>query len=220
MIDRVGNGPGYEYTRVNDRKINNNAAGTGEKFQLDYGKEGAIYEPSSAALKEQQAEKKVATQTAKNQQAEAAGVKLTLSSTGIEKAEESKKESASFIDAMTEWLNKTIESIKAFVKGIWNDTPVETTSSNETISLDEEISASQEADMADDAKEVIATTKPKTQFEKAKAEAEAFLASTEGKKVARNSDLLTYYDRHGLVVSLSASDKQRILYGDKNHIDI
>ena len=62
--------------------------------------------------------------------------------------------------------------------------------------------------------------KPKTKFEQAKAEAEAFLASSEGKKVARNSDLLTYYDKHGIVVNMSPSDKQRILYGDKNQIEV
>ena len=61
---------------------------------------------------------------------------------------------------------------------------------------------------------------PKTQFEKAKAEAEAFLSSAEGKKAARNSDLLTYYDKHGFVINVSPSDRQRILYGDKNQIEV
>ncbi len=200
MVDRIGNGPGYEYTRANERKINNNATGTGEKFQLDYGKEGAIYEPSSAALNKQKAHKTVSTsQTTENGKTEEDGVKLTLSNAGIEKAETTKTETTSFIDTLTGWARNIFDRIKSIFSSIWNDT-------------DEQVSTTDN--------QVETTQKPKSQFEKAKAEADAFLASTEGKKVARNSDLLTYYDRHGMVVSVSASDKQKILYGDKNHIDV
>lgn len=34
--------------------------------------------------------------------------------------------------------------------------------------------------------------------------------------IARNSSLLTYYDRTGRLTSLSASDQERILHGDRN----
>lgn len=202
MVNRVGNGPGYEYTRVNEQKINNNATGTGEKFQLDYGKEGAIYEPSSEALNKQKADKTVTSSNSKTVEPgkeENTGVKLTLSNAGIEKAETAKSETTSFIDTLTGWTRNIFDRIKGIFSSIWNDT-------------DEQVSTTDN--------QVETTQKPKSQFEKAKAEADAFLASTEGKKVARNSDLLTYYDRHGMVVSVSASDKQKILYGDKNHIDV
>lgn len=36
------------------------------------------------------------------------------------------------------------------------------------------------------------------------------------KTMARNSSLLTYYDRTGKITSLSASDQERILHGDRN----
>ena len=65
MVERIGNGPSYGYPQVNEKKAN---TGTGEKFKLDYGKEGAIYEPSSETKK-----------TAEPKQEES-GVKLTLSS--------------------------------------------------------------------------------------------------------------------------------------------
>lgn len=43
------------------------------------------------------------------------------------------------------------------------------------------------------------------------------LLTDNGKKtVANNSTLLTYYDRRGNVVELSASDRDRILHGDRN----
>ena len=36
------------------------------------------------------------------------------------------------------------------------------------------------------------------------------------KTMAKNSSLLTYYDRTGRLTSLSASDQERILHGDRN----
>ncbi len=43
------------------------------------------------------------------------------------------------------------------------------------------------------------------------------LLTDNGKKAAaRNSTLLTYYDRNGRMVEPNASDSQRILYGDRN----
>ena len=205
MVDRIGNGPGYGYPQVNEKKVNTNAAGTGEKFRLDYGKEGAIYEPSSEALKKQQAEKNVVSKTDNATKAEENGVRLSLSD-AAERSRVKENETSSGIgifDTVTRAVNKALNAIKEFFAGIWNDEPAtgeNTVQKNET--------------------EVTKTEKPKTRFEEAKAEAEAFLASTEGKKAARNSDLLTYYDKHGTVVSVSPSDRQRILYGDKNQIEV
>ena len=203
MIDRVGNGAGYTYSQINEKKVNTSAAGTGEKFQLDYGKEGAIYEPSSEALKKQQAEKKSQKPLTDPAKAEEEGVRLTLSSTASVSERENKAtetaRSEGIFDAVTNIVNKVFEAIKGFFSSIWNDTPQETVGEEPAI---------------------LSESKPKTRFEMAKAEAEAFLASAEGKKVARNSDLLTYYDKHGSVISVSPSDRQRILYGDKNQIEV
>lgn len=200
MVDRIGNGPGYGYPQVNEKKVNTNAAGTGEKFRLDYGKEGAIYEPSSEALKKQQAENEATSKAQDAAKAEMDGVRLTLSGANAERSEAAKNEAhtagSGILDAVTNIVNRVIDAIKGFFNSIWNEEPKATIS------------------------EEIKVEKPKTQFEKAKAEAEAFLASAEGKKAARNSDLLTYYDKHGTVVSVSPSDRQRILYGDKNQIEV
>lgn len=224
MVDRVGNGPGYEYNRVNERKINSSASGTGEKFQLDYGKEGAIYEPSSTALEKQHAQKSAtSSRSQETGKAEENGVKLTLSNAGLERSETVKQESTSIMDMVTGWVNKIVDTIKGIFSSFWNETGEENsaveTKNVEENAMDWEVSTATET-MKGTENPVETIQKPRTQFEKAKAEANAFLASTEGKKVARNSDLLTYYDRHGMVVSVSASDKQKILYGDKNHIDV
>lgn len=204
MVDRVGNNLGYGYPQVNEKKVNTNATGTGEKFQLDYGKEGAIYEPSSEALKKQQAEKEKTTRIDSPSKAEENGVRLTLSGVAVEPdrmaEKEGNAESVGILEKVTSIVNKVIDVIKGFISSIWNDEPKV---------VDEQMP-----------EKIDASEKPKTQFEKAKAEAEAFLASAEGKKVARNSDLLTYYDKHGSVISVSPSDRQRILYGDKNQIEV
>lgn len=43
------------------------------------------------------------------------------------------------------------------------------------------------------------------------------LLTDNGKKtIARNSTLLTYYDRNGRMIEPNASDRERILYGDRN----
>lgn len=233
MVDRVGNGPGYGYPQVNEKKVNTNAAGTGEKFQLDYGKEGAIYEPSSEGLKKQQAEKKTSSHITDPAKAEGEGVRLTLSSSALNNTEETKNGSTTqaggILDAVAGIVTKIFNAIKGIFGSIWNDASAEngenTENISEKITIDEVVIDEATIDEVETVKAVQidmeeAKTKPKTQFEKVKAEAEAFLASAEGKKVARNSDLLTYYDKHGTVISVSPSDRQRILYGDKNQIEV
>lgn len=211
MVDRVGNGPGYGYSPVSDRKVNTNIGGTGEKFQLDYGKEGAIYEPSNETLKKQQETKDALQKTTDQEKKEIGeGVRLTLSDAAYDNIPKSAKTEESVINGLFEKVTDVVKNvlgvIKEFVSRIWNEEP-----QKEINSVLDEVNTEQD---------VLSAEKPKTQFEKAKAEAEAFLSSAEGKKVARNSDLLTYYDRHGTVVPVSPSDRQRILYGDKNQMKV
>ena len=217
MVDRVGSNPGYGYPQVNDKKVNTNTTGTGEKFQLDYGKEGAIYEPSSEALKRQQAEKTSLKKAEESAKAEEDGVRLTLSSAATEQVKNEADTgtlTGGILDAVTSIVNKVFDVIKGFISSIWNDEP----KVNDSVDVSDIGAEAYEKGSA--IPEEIKAEKPKTQFEKAKAEAEAFLASSEGKKVARNSDLLTYYDKHGTVINVSPSDRQRILYGDKNQIEV
>lgn len=211
MVDRVGNGVGYGYSQIPEKKINTGATGTGEKFQLDYGKEGAVYEPSNEALKKQQEQKNVEgkSNTKQAKSLEDNGVRLTLSNTEKGNLETSPKVDESVVKSLltvvTNIVNKAVETVKNFFDRIWNDEPKQ-----ESV-LEEEKNTVTQAEL---------TAKPQTKFEQAKAEAEAFLASGEGKKVARNTDLLTCYDRHGTVVTVSPSDRQRILYGDRNQIEV
>ncbi|MDE7313709.1 MAG: hypothetical protein K2N87_19140 [Eubacterium sp.] len=45
---------------------------------------------------------------------------------------------------------------------------------------------------------------------------ERFLTQNGTKRLAHNSDLLTYYDRRGKFVEMDETEKHRVLYGDKN----
>lgn len=45
---------------------------------------------------------------------------------------------------------------------------------------------------------------------------EQFVTHNGTKHLARNSDLLTYYDRRGKIVELDETEKHRVLFGDKN----
>ncbi len=221
MIERVGNGTGYDYPHINEKKVNSGATGTGEKFQLDYGKEGAIYEPSNEAVKKQQADKSVSSHRVDPQKAEDEGVRLTLSNSGYDKLEAAKKESTTqsggLFKTVTDLVNKFIIAIKGIFSNFWNDDAAQVSEVNETKEeTEEEVKAVEEVTPVS----AVTSDRPQSEFDKVKAEAEAFLRSAEGKKAARNSDLLTYYDKHGVVVNVNASDRQRILYGDKNQIEV
>lgn len=45
---------------------------------------------------------------------------------------------------------------------------------------------------------------------------EQFVTKNGTKRLAHNSDLLTYYDRRGQFVEMDETEKHRVLYGDKN----
>lgn len=198
MIDRVGNGTGYEYPKINDSKLNSGASQSGEKFQLDYEE--------------------------KKKKSEEDGVKLSLSSTGYEQLEKAQKDSYekldfmkeatlkediakenSFVKNVTEMVNKFLQTVKSIFQSIWNDSDVNKVPNN----TDDVILEPVETE-----------GKEYSEFDKLKQEATEFLNSAEGKKAARNTDLLTYYDKHGTVIHVNASDRQRILYGDKNQIEV
>lgn len=111
----------------------------------------------------------------------------------------------SFFDMAKETIQKVIGTVKEFFISIWR----EEKNVEDTV-----------IDTVIDTGEDVGIPKKQSRFELAKAEAQKFLASEEGKKAVRNSDLLTRYDRHATVVNLSPSDRQRILYGDKNQLNI
>lgn len=48
------------------------------------------------------------------------------------------------------------------------------------------------------------------------AQVEQALTQNGEKRLAHNSDLLTYYDRKGKIVEIDETEKHRVLYGDKN----
>ena len=51
-------------------------------------------------------------------------------------------------------------------------------------------------------------------------EIEDFLSQHGERRLAKNSDLLTQYDKRGSLVGIDSSDKEKILHGTKNEIGL
>lgn len=225
MIERVGGSPNYDYPKVNGQR--SVSQGTeGEKFSLDYESQGVAYEPSNAARTAAQSAGLGKEGADVNQ-----GVLLTLSEEA-KKPEEVKESSFSFAK-LQDWWQKTVELIKSTWSKIW-DTPspnnaevidnIDETDSRfrmDSADATDGIDAidSRDATSGTDTGKTTVATSPHF-FAAAKAEAEQFLTENAGKQPLRRSDLLTYYDKHGTIVDVDvdASDKQRILYGDRSQL--
>ena len=69
------------------------------------------------------------------------------------------------------------------------------------------------------AKKLFKLPNLKTNF-LSKKEIEDFLSNHGEKQLARNTDLLTQYDKRGSLVGLNSSDKDLILHGNKNQIKL
>lgn len=135
------------------------------------------------------------------------------------------------------WITTFIQSFKGLLDRIWNDpAPEDTVLSAEEAPLEETDRLSEEyLEMNPDVLSAeTGQTAAKTPEEvmsdnmKKDKEIQQYLRSgnleqvlnllTENghKTMARNSSLLTYYDRTGRLTSLSASDQERILHGDRH----
>ncbi|MBO5209930.1 MAG: hypothetical protein J6B68_11420 [Lachnospiraceae bacterium] len=154
--------------------------------------------------------------------------------------EQDRPEQKSFLDTIQEIITGIIQSVKDFFYQIWNDTDAETENAAEdTTDATLEISAAKEANDVEELdaiqefsgqKETVGQTAEEIQRQdEARIDKEIrqylhtgdlpqvinILTDNGKRSMAKNSTLLTYYDRNGRVVEPSASDKERILHGDK-----
>ena len=105
-----------------------------------------------------------------------------------------------------------VQSVKDFFYRIWNDTDVvQAPEEQEAIAkqLDLEVARRSDEEWVDKEIQQYLHTGDLPQV--------INLLTDNGRKtIAKNSTLLTYYDRNGRVVEPSASDKERILHGDRS----
>lgn len=232
MVNRVDGNRYYEYTKLKNVSVSD----TGEKFSLDYKQE----ELSS----EKEKKDKEVSEQEKQQAAEKSGVKVELSSYGRAAGARQKTDTArkltyaeqgqSLLASVQEIFRTAIAALKDFFDKIWNDPKPEGAVPAETVEPPGETSQDFSELMGEQARAVQETASIETAESFYQNEARLNqeiqpylrkgdlnqvinLLTDNGKKTAaRNSTLLTYYDRNGRMVEPSASDSQRILYGDRN----
>lgn len=147
----------------------------------------------------------------------------------------------SIIDSVREFISSTITAVKDFFYNLWYDTPRPeadvSKSATDTELYDDELNefidaakseSSPENTEKDDFSDVDARTAYSMNNEKLDRRIQPYLKNGDlnnvmnlltdnGRKtIARNSSLLTYYDRTGRMVEPNASDRERILHGDIN----
>ena len=234
MIYRVGDGnnPAYDYS--SQLKSVGNAEGQ-EKFSLEHQKEQA-----SSSKKEEKGEDKKIHEKPGAEIKRSDGVRLELSGAGKAEEESSEKAASRMSAANGGSLWQTVlsvwQAVKDFLYRIWNDETPEIISEDVTPEEAERYTEEYYA-LKGIAPETFKKQEPEAvsteESEKEKqAERDArirkhlrsgdldqviSLLTDDGKRsVAKNSTLLTYYDRSGQLRPINASDRERILHGDRN----
>lgn len=197
MIDRINGVTPRPYGDVS--KLNNQRGGSGSAgavgdsaFQDTYG--GVIYEPSGQVGNIPQGSAGQTEEVSTVLEVEELGVKLDLSPGAVTTAEPKREViEESLTDVAKRVFHSAITAVKDFFRSIW-----EGTDGIRTVS---------EAESSD-------RPAGDTFINKASAERlTQLLAQNNRGKLAKNSDLLTYYDRSGRIIAMDPTDKNKILSG-------
>lgn len=189
--------------------------------------EGVIYEPESTGRPEKPRTLAQVREEIAREESEAAranlhsrfdgpGVTVELSAEGV-KAER-QPQNASILDIFRNiW-----QSIVGFFSNIWNggQEPTEAQEipeeigeqSDQAAQLSTESSENVPADMSPGSEEVGAKAASPLERSNTPEAVAAFMVDYGGARLAKNSDLLTQYDRSGHIVTMDPSDKRRILH--------
>lgn len=189
MINRVDNNNSYhEYTKVNTHKNDIPE----EQFTLDYANSGVIYEKEPDKVQDKPLDK---------------GVKLDLTV-----GDNTKTQSTSQDNKATVYIRKAIEYAKEklteFLNFIWPSDKPEESVKTESVEQTEAVGDSDSNNSNRDIDEILKSGDI--------SELESYLSENGEKTLAKNSGLLTFYDRTGKIVNVDSSDSNRILHGDRN----
>lgn len=235
MVNRVDGNRYYEYQKTQ----NLNIPDTEEKFSLDYKKQEELTGEKSRKEKETSGREN-------QKAVEQSGVRVDISGYGKAsgtlqkqtavpgKRQETAEQGQAFLSMVQDIFRTAIAALKDFFDKIWNEP--ETGEAAQEIPGNEqdnaapvlaepnggEIPAVQKAEQPETLEsfyrnEARLNQEIQPYLRKGDLNQVISLLTDNGKKTAaRNSTLLTYYDRNGKMVEPSASDSQRILYGDRN----
>lgn len=212
MIDKITSGNPYDYPKVTQKT--DNSAGN---FVLEEAlRQGVVYEKKQDNAKRQDVI-----------------LELSADSTKKEREEEPKKVSTSS-ELTFEQIKKTVLSAIRFFKDtwrlIWEDTPADAVQRGERVSGAEEKEARRDEFFMPSVQEQEQTGYQSVDTKQAEVnqvvrsgnlDALTAMLTNNGKtKPARNSGLLTTYDRMGRIIELDATEEERILHGEKKFIKL
>ena len=232
MVDKVNGQKYYEYAKINQTK--RKSVDTPE-FQLDAEKQGVIYEKSEEKKKAAKAEtEKDAPKTA--QESVSSGVRIEISRQGREQTQREAMR-ADFTGQVRKFAQAAVTFLKSLWNKIWNEPEGEKQMDFPEILEERMEHAEVPADMysaegvrADEflLPGPVDVTQPNDTKEENRAifrrgnqkEIENFLSDNGRRHLVKNSDLLTQYDKTGMIVGVDRSDKNLILHGNKNEIKL
>ncbi len=215
-LDRIDGLGSYDRTSGSNNKKVQGREGTEDTASFTLLKDeaqGVIYEPGRPEQTRPKTLTEVNEEIAKEEAAAARanlhsrfdgpGVAVELSTDGIQKQEQTKP--PSILDIFRD----AFRAIGAFFSGIWNGgAEAEARARQQAV---EETAEAYDAGVETGADNAETTDLDRDNSPEA---AVAFLADYGGGHLAKNSDLLTQYDRSGHIISLDPSDKRRILQGE------
>ena len=218
MIYRVGDGdnPAYDYS--SQLKPAKNAESQ-EKFSLDRQKEQAVPEKKEEKGEDKKLHEKPGVDIRKQ------GVRLELSGKE-ESGEQTEKRdvrangNTPMSGSLLTLLKDLFQSVKDFLCKLWNE-PSEETVISEDVTPEEAERYTEEyyalKGIDPKVREAERDEKIRKQLRSGNLEQVISLLTDDGRRtMAKNSTLLTYYDKSGKLTQLSASDKERILHGDRH----
>lgn len=227
MIYRVGDGdnPAFDYS--SQLKPAKNAESQ-EKFSLDRQKEQEY-----TAKKEEKGEDKKLHEKPGARSKTLDGVKLELSGgSDTQQREQSQKVQPSSGTSFLSIVKSLLTAVKDFFYRVWNDEPAEPFSEDvtpeEAERYTEEYYAMKgispehtelpvETPQNHEAYQAARDEKIRGHLRTGNLDQVISLLTDDGRKsVAKNSTLLTYYDKSGKLTQINASDRERILHGDRN----
>lgn len=239
-IDRIDGNKYYEYTKIKNLNISD----ADEKFSLDY-KQNELA-PETKESKDDKSDKTVSGQEADgtagqngvrleiSQNGRLAGADYHRQAAQAKKAIGTAMLPTALLESVREFITTAITTVKDFFYKIWNDSP-----QPEDASVKGTAPAQGKQQLSESDMDITISAAAKESGQDAEAsyrmneqqldkEIQPYLRSGDldqvinlltdnGRRIsARNSTLLTYYDRNGRMIEPSASDRERILHGDRN----
>lgn len=241
MVNGVNGIEPYDYTQLKMPSATDKT-GDGEQFSLAYQR---AQEEKEDKDKTDKTEESGAAGAGTHRTVMQSGVKLELSNSGQKavntepSAQHAQSMGQNLIDTVRAWIGVFIQSVKEVLYKIWydpvtkgevvsqEDIPIqdETADTAEPERLTEEyktLKGLEELQNPEDAarrqmeREAAKNKEIQSLLRSGNMEQVLNLVTENGQKtMAKNSTLLTYYDRSGKIAPLSASDQERILHGDR-----